>query len=331
MAERAGVHPGVWSRLQSEVRRELLAHALLFVGPAGIGRSETAWRLAEQLLQRRLQRRPTDTQEGKQSFLQDGADFFYVQPLGGILRIVQIRELQQALAYTAEGRRVVVLAGAERINEVAANALLKTLEEPTPGTYFILLSETDRLLPTILSRVTKYSFAAWEPAAFAEALGTVAPGEAELLYQVTDGNPGAAGRILEGGIAASAAAATELLAELTEGRTPYFTATELWRKVEREENMTCLRWLYLLVRDLAVLRAGAAPETVRCRFAVPELERWQRRWLPDALTEFGELIVTALAAERLYISDKLIGDMLVLRGLDLRRKGYYANRSRGTL
>lgn len=330
MAERSGVHPAVWERLHSEVQRGILAHALLFVGPAGSGRSETAWQLAEELLGRRLQRRPSDIPDEKQLLLKDGADFFYVQPLGSVLRIQQIRELQQALAYAVEGRRVAVIAGAEQMNEEAANAFLKTLEEPPAGMCFVLLSETERLLPTILSRTTKYSFPPRTPEDFAAQLGTTAE-ETELLYQVTDGNPGAAKRLLAVGTEASAAAATSLLNELTEGRAPYVAATALWNQATREENILRLRWLYLLVRDLAALQAGVASTALRCRFVLTDLERWQRRWQPDALTAFGELILQALRAESLHISDKLIGDMLVLRGLDLRRKGYYANRSRGTL
>jgi DNA polymerase-3 subunit delta' len=57
-----------------------------------------------------------------------------------------------------QGLRVVVLYPAEALNMPASNALLKTLEEPPPGTVFLLSSNSlDRLLPTILSRCRKFA------------------------------------------------------------------------------------------------------------------------------------------------------------------------------
>jgi DNA polymerase-3 subunit delta' len=57
-----------------------------------------------------------------------------------------------------QGLRVVVLYPAEALNMPASNALLKTLEEPPPGTVFLLASNgLDRLLPTILSRCRKFA------------------------------------------------------------------------------------------------------------------------------------------------------------------------------
>ena len=74
------------------------------------------------------------------------------------INIAQIRDLQNQLSFTeAEGRpRIVVILWAETMPQEAANALLKTLEEPPANTYF-LLSSDDRgaLLPTIVSRCTQ--------------------------------------------------------------------------------------------------------------------------------------------------------------------------------
>jgi DNA polymerase-3 subunit delta' len=65
-----------------------------------------------------------------------------------------------------QGLRVVVLYPAEALNLPASNALLKTLEEPPPGTVFLLSSNgLDRLLPTILSRCRKFALPLPEHAA----------------------------------------------------------------------------------------------------------------------------------------------------------------------
>lgn len=83
--------------------------------------------------------------------------------------IDQIRALAQFMNVSThrQGRRVVLMYPAEALNVPAANALLKSLEEPNPNTVFILVShQIDRLLPTILSRCHKLPLTvpSWEQA-----------------------------------------------------------------------------------------------------------------------------------------------------------------------
>lgn len=76
------------------------------------------------------------------------------------IKIGQIRALADFMNISTHrhGKRVIVLYPAEALNEMAANALLKTLEEPAPGTLFLLVtSNIERLLPTILSRCRKFA------------------------------------------------------------------------------------------------------------------------------------------------------------------------------
>ncbi|HTD04478.1 DNA polymerase III subunit delta' [Undibacterium sp.] len=73
--------------------------------------------------------------------------------------INQIRALTDFMNISTHrsGRRVIVLYPAEALNIPAANALLKSLEEPSKNTVFVLVSNSlDRLLPTILSRCHKF-------------------------------------------------------------------------------------------------------------------------------------------------------------------------------
>lgn len=74
------------------------------------------------------------------------------------IRIEQIRALANFINVSTHrsGRRVVLLYPAEALNAIAANALLKTLEEPPPATVFLMVSHNiDLLLPTIVSRCRK--------------------------------------------------------------------------------------------------------------------------------------------------------------------------------
>ncbi len=71
------------------------------------------------------------------------------------IKIAQVRELLPLLGEPPREarRRVVILAEAQALGEAAANALLKSLEEPLPGTIFVLLApQRERLLPTLVSR-----------------------------------------------------------------------------------------------------------------------------------------------------------------------------------
>jgi DNA polymerase III subunit delta' len=84
------------------------------------------------------------------------------------VRIAQIRAVQQALYLRAMegGRRAVVIADAEWLNLEAQNALLRTLEEPPPGTSFVLITASPSgLAPTVRSRCQRVAFAAERPPA----------------------------------------------------------------------------------------------------------------------------------------------------------------------
>ncbi len=168
------LHEKAWSQLGE--RRAQLPHALLLTGQRGIGKFELARRFAESLLCENL----TPALFACGSCLSCGwlaqgnhPDFRLVQPdamaedesdaadSGGKkkpsqqITIDQIRELDDFLHVGThrQGVRVVLVHPAEAMNRSTANSLLKSLEEPVPGTLFILVSnEPERLLPTIRSR-----------------------------------------------------------------------------------------------------------------------------------------------------------------------------------
>lgn len=90
------------------------------------------------------------------------------------LVVSQIEELQKQLQYKAFGNtRVAVIAEAQLLNPASQNKLLKTLEEPAPGTVLILLADSrENLLPTILSRCSCYYLQESAPDYEAEAVQT---------------------------------------------------------------------------------------------------------------------------------------------------------------
>lgn len=177
--------------LQRAVAADRLAHALLFVGPEGVGKMAAAREFAAALLS-------TPTPEAH-------PDFFLLErerdrktgKLHGSIVIEQVQTLTGRLALGAfmGGWKVCVLDGADLLKDAAANALLKTLEEPRPKTVLILLAASeDDVMPTVRSRCQVLRFGRVPTALIAGALASrgTAPAKAELYARLADGRPGAA-------------------------------------------------------------------------------------------------------------------------------------------
>lgn len=150
-----------FERLSLANREGRLAHAYLLTGPAGSGKAWLATRLAALTL-------GCSPRE-----VAGHADAHFVQPESKSRRIVtdQIRELDHALhRKPLLGRtKVAVIHEADRMQPQAANAFLKTLEEPPPGSLILLLSALpEAMLETILSRCIETALQGGETAALPE-------------------------------------------------------------------------------------------------------------------------------------------------------------------
>ena len=179
------------SWLQLQQLRARLPHALLFYGPEGIGKTDFVESFAQSLLCEAVQvdGHACGSCASCGWFVQyNHPDYRRVRPeaLDGEaagedgeaveekksakagkmpskeIKIDQIRALADFMNVSTHrsGMRVVLLHPAEALNTAAANALLKTLEEPPPQTVFLLVcNRLDRLLPTTLSRCRKFALA----------------------------------------------------------------------------------------------------------------------------------------------------------------------------
>jgi len=195
----------VVSHLKTARKKGRLAHAYLFLGPEGVGKASTAQALAAAL--------------NCQTPLEDGdacgscascrrlaagthPDFLVISPTSEAMqpqiKIGQIREFRRLTSYPpfGGGWRVALIKPAEAMNDEAANALLKTLEEP-PERHLIMLTaqvEAD-LLPTVVSRCHKLAFAPLPAALIAGELERrrgLTPPQAQLLAALSGGSLGRA-------------------------------------------------------------------------------------------------------------------------------------------
>ena len=180
-------------RLLSAALAEGPVHAYLFHGPDGVGKRELALRFAGELL-------------GDHARVARGShpDLYVLEPLGEQIRIDDVRELRRDLhmrPFEAD-RRVYLVFGADSLNEDAADALLKDLEEPPPYAVVVLVAERLGPLPeTIRSRCQLVPFRRLSEPALREAISKRAAGlsEAEVatLARTAGGRLGRALQLLD--------------------------------------------------------------------------------------------------------------------------------------
>lgn len=135
--------------LQKQIESGKINHAYLFVGPANLGKFDVAKQFSDVLFQD-----PIDKKNNKIN-----PDFYLVEPSQDkktqTITVAQVRELRKKFATKSWGSnwQIAIIKQADLMNLQAANALLKTLEEPGQQQIIILVAEyIDQLPKTIISR-----------------------------------------------------------------------------------------------------------------------------------------------------------------------------------
>jgi DNA polymerase-3 subunit delta' len=187
-----------WEQLLHAKQSQRLPHALMFVGVEGIGKRRLAEQFASLLLCRGNGTEACRQCHGCHLFLANShPDLLRIEPEeeGKAITVDQIRSVikQTNESPHAGGYRVIIIDPAGAMNINAANALLKTLEEPTPNTLMILISSPGSRLPaTILSRCQKFVFTKPEHTSAVTWLKEQLPDnkvDLQLLLKLADGAP----------------------------------------------------------------------------------------------------------------------------------------------
>lgn len=271
-------HDLAWSRLQQALADDRLPHALLVTGVPGVGKALLAQHLAHALvcISPTPDRDPCgQCRSCRLASAGHHPDIHDYRPEEGskVIKVDAVRALAQSSVLTAggSGRSVYIVNPADGMNPAAANALLKTLEEPVGGAMLMLLSANpDRLPATIRSRCQQLTLSPPEQPLAVDWLGQqgMSQSQAVRLLGLYGGAPLAA-------LAADADHLTELdglwssLERLSEGRGDPITLAASW---ENRDLAELLEWLVLWTQDLLRLQAlpGSQP-----RFDPAAAQRFQ--------------------------------------------------------
>ena len=240
-----------------------MAPAYLFVGPDGVGRSLAARCFVELLfsseigvnasLQNRLRQgnhpallwvQPTYQHQGQRLTAAEAAEKGIKRKAPPVIRLEQIREITEFLSRPPleAPRNVVVLEEAQTMAEAAANALLKTLEEPGQATLILIAPMPESVLPTLVSRCQRIPFYRLDAQSLAVVLTQT--GHQEILQNQAVLN-------IAAGSAGSAIASyeqlqtipSELLEDLKKAPASYRKALELAKKIDQDLDTEAQLWL----------------------------------------------------------------------------------------
>lgn len=239
MAEAYPWQAALWQQLAS---RKKHAHAYLLHGPAGIGKRALAERLRALLLCHAPVALEACGQCKGCHLLAAGThpDDFVLEPeeVDKAIRVDQVRELVSFVVQTAQlgGRKVVLLEPVEAMNLNAANALLKSLEEPSGDTVLLLVShQPSRLLPTVKSRCVQQACplpSAGESLLWLRsALADVEDAQVQDLLQLAGGSPLEAVRLHGQGVLAQRAQVVDGVKKLIKQQIGVSQLAESWNAV----------------------------------------------------------------------------------------------------
>lgn len=254
------------SVLRHALANDRLAHAYLFVGPDGVGKKLTALTLAQAIFCQQKSFDPCD--KCPSCFKVKNRchpDLFFLSSEGASIKIDQIRGLQKQISLKGieSHKKLAILDGVEKMTPEAANAFLKTLEEPPVDAVIILITaQPSALLGTVISRCQLLRFLPLPKEKMVEILkrqSNLTAKEAYSLFNWTDEGMGHALDLANGSIDEKVGKAAKLVEFIDSDILSSlfdFSKDFTEERVDVEEIL----WILQLVGRRALLRKFECPE-----------------------------------------------------------------------
>lgn len=290
----------VMAQLTTLATQQRLAHALLLNGMNGLGKAQLARAVTAFLLCRTPEQNRACGQCKSCLLLAAGnhPDWLQLTTENSSIGVDEIRRIIDFTQGSAQqhGNRVITLPKAERMTESAANALLKTLEEPPQGCYLLLQSsQPQRLKATLLSRCQRWDLAPLSEDALYQWLATQYQGAIPaFVYRYTGGAPLTALALLNDAQAPQIESVLLQLNDFIQGKAEL---TALVKVLEgRADTSVILGYFFNeLLRNQSVLAAER----------LQRLQQSYYRWCRDEQQILGQNKLLALSALLLEVKNLL--------------------------
>ena len=307
--------------LQRAIEQDRLAHAYLFSGPRGTGKTSMAKILAKAVncLHPNGVNPCNECQSCREINAGSSLDVYEIDAASnrGIEEIRALRESVRTLPAVSR-KKVYIIDEVHMLTKEAFNALLKTLEEPEGNVHFILIThDLDALLPTIISRGERFGFLPLSENDYdsfihrRKDIHFPRGMDEKILFQLSEGNPGITLEVCDEGGSAQPESAMDFWETVTGSDRPFSTLSSMEFK-ERKDFLKMLRWILLVGRDIYVLAETGNPASLRCVTVAAREKRIAPFWQGEKGEEALLALKTAETAVARYINIKNIWDMILI-------------------
>ena len=320
-------HEGPKRKLRTALANETIGHAYLFVGEEGMGKQLMALRFSQALC---CELPPATGQPDScgqcracvQIASESYPDFLMVRPeeekANPQIKIDQVREVERHMMYRPlfGSRKICIINDAERLTSSAANAFLKTLEDPPEHCLFILVtSHPMKLLATVRSRCLTLRFF---PASSSQVQGALAlkqavpEDDAKFLSQVSGNRIGVA-------LQAEAAQVREQFLQFFElcGDQTMTSTTEVLNLAERYSKAgpcsDIVVWLSYGLRDLLLASIGAHERLWLHHTQQARIQQLIEHIAPDELFDLCEVLHALEQAPNRNLNSQLALENFLIR------------------
>lgn len=317
-----------WQQCQQAISQQRLHHALMLTGQAGLGKLD----FSEHLAALQLCETSTETACGQCrgcELFQAGThpDFYRCQPQekSRVIKVDQIRQLIADLSTTAQRSQgqVVIIEPAEGMNVAAANALLKTLEEPSGDVLLILVAHRTLTIPaTILSRCQRLHFAVQQESTVKSWLAQQAEQTTalELAWRLSAGAPLLALTLLAEDCAAQRDLILNHMGLIHQSRQD---PTSIVDQLTKMDMVRVLQMMLSVCNDLIACQQQVGLEHLCHQDQIKKVEYLARRLCSAGLLDFQRLVLdkVALWQRSQSINPQLLLEYVLLKWYEIAHVG----------